>query len=274
MLLIFVCLPITNFADISYCPLNAGDTWTYHRVQEASPWGGGEAYDDSVIYAIIDTSYKSDSLTINFSTYSTQDTISDTLKYIIVNNISNFRSQGQGSIFLPVYALGETASTCNKIFYNAESLYLCTYNNNPLCQAETINQLEHYGLYQYYLMSSCPGPGPFTLNLISFNGTKITVDVESIKDKETSKETCPNVLKLDQNTPNPFNSTTNIIYNTGNNLFGTICIFNVSGRLVHLEQVMGRGSITWNAGKNPSGIYVCKLNIGKQAQSIKMMLMK
>ncbi len=63
------------------------------------------------------------------------------------------------------------------------------------------------------------------------------------------------------NYPNPFTSSTTFAFNTISEK-GKIEIFNVLGQKVFSNKiVIGQKSITWNAKKMPSGIYIAKLSV-------------
>jgi len=63
------------------------------------------------------------------------------------------------------------------------------------------------------------------------------------------------------NYPNPFTSSTTFTFNTISEK-GKIEIFNILGQKVFSNKiVIGQKSITWNAKKMPSGIYIAKLSV-------------
>ncbi|MCK4339805.1 MAG: T9SS type A sorting domain-containing protein, partial [Candidatus Cloacimonetes bacterium] len=83
------------------------------------------------------------------------------------------------------------------------------------------------------------------------------------------------------NYPNPFsNSTTISFFNTKPSKNTKIKIYNIKGQLVkQLSIVNCKSSIDWdgkdeNGKQVPSGIYLCKLSIGKEAIVRKMVLLR
>ncbi|OGJ91105.1 MAG: hypothetical protein A2248_01005 [Candidatus Raymondbacteria bacterium RIFOXYA2_FULL_49_16] len=76
-----------------------------------------------------------------------------------------------------------------------------------------------------------------------------------------------------ENNPNPFNPTTNILYNTLGNT-GILKIFNAEGKVVYSNTVSGKGSLIWNAANQPSGMYFSKLIVGKRNVTKRMILIK
>ncbi|MBN1164150.1 MAG: T9SS type A sorting domain-containing protein, partial [Candidatus Krumholzibacteriota bacterium] len=84
----------------------------------------------------------------------------------------------------------------------------------------------------------------------------------------------------------PFNPATTIPYRVGQSLSGarvTIAFFDVSGKLIDRHELgikpSGDHTFNWNpalsAGRNlPSGVYYCKLQIGKEAFTRKMIMLR
>ena len=85
------------------------------------------------------------------------------------------------------------------------------------------------------------------------------------------------------NYPNPFNPTTNILYNIKENAHIDIRIYNIKGQLVkkliNENQTTGRYSVVWNGVDNKannvaSGIYFVKMKQGNKSISKKIILTK
>ena len=79
------------------------------------------------------------------------------------------------------------------------------------------------------------------------------------------------------NYPNPFNPTTAISFSvTQTSSFVTVEIYNSKGQKIdELSVPNGQSSITWEADKFSSGVYLYKLIVGgKEAVSNKMLLLK
>lgn len=74
--------------------------------------------------------------------------------------------------------------------------------------------------------------------------------------------------------PNPFNPSTSIQYETGRASKGILEVLNVNGQKVFSRAVFGRGSLIWNAGQRPSGLYLCRLSVGKTILNKTMVLVK
>ena len=86
-----------------------------------------------------------------------------------------------------------------------------------------------------------------------------------------------------QNYPNPFNSSTVILYDIDHGGFVRVDIFDIMGRLVTKlpEQYRGPGrySVVWtgiahNGVALPSGLYLCRLQVGGVAATTKILLLK
>jgi hypothetical protein len=88
----------------------------------------------------------------------------------------------------------------------------------------------------------------------------------------------PNSIELAQNFPNPFNPSTTIGYQLGQNGFVTLKVFNAVGdevaTLVNGEQEAGPHSATFSGEELPSGTYLYQLNVNGNIQQKKMVLMK
>jgi hypothetical protein len=86
------------------------------------------------------------------------------------------------------------------------------------------------------------------------------------------------------NSPNPFNPSTEIRYQLSDIRdidFAAIEIYNIKGQLVDKlpitpsPEIIGKGSVTWNASEFASGVYFYKLSVdGKQKGIKKMLLLK
>jgi len=79
-------------------------------------------------------------------------------------------------------------------------------------------------------------------------------------------------------TPNPFNSTTSIVYTLPTSEMVTVKIFNLSGREVSiLYEGMSDPGIhiyTWDASGLPSGLYVCRMETDAKVASIKLAMIR
>lgn len=101
--------------------------------------------------------------------------------------------------------------------------------------------------------------------------------------KLTNDEERPFTYNLNSNYPNPFNATTNIMFEIVETEMVTLDIYNILGRkvntLVNEEMNAGNHQVTWN-GKNSSGnnvstgYYFYKITTPNYSQARKMLLLK
>ena len=114
------------------------------------------------------------------------------------------------------------------------------------------------------------------------------VDAQHFTDVEEEEEGESQIrhFSLSQNYPNPFNPVTRIqysVYSRQTAAHTTVRIYNIQGQLVRtlVDQPKQAGSyqVVWD-GKNQSGkdvgsgIYFCKLKVGDNSQTKKMVLIK
>lgn len=83
---------------------------------------------------------------------------------------------------------------------------------------------------------------------------------------------------LYQNQPNPFTQTTKIHFTLNASLFTNLTIYDVHGkevaRLADEVKPKGEHEVTWDAKDHPSGIYHCRIQLGKYSQVMRMVVMK
>jgi hypothetical protein len=95
---------------------------------------------------------------------------------------------------------------------------------------------------------------------------------------EGVNEEGPAGFSVAQNTPNPFNPTTEINFTIPSKGLVTIDIVNVAGQKVHTirKENLDAGShkVTWNAASMPGGVYFYTVTSGKFSRTMKMMLVK
>jgi hypothetical protein len=93
-----------------------------------------------------------------------------------------------------------------------------------------------------------------------------------------AESSLPVAIALVQNYPNPFNPTTAISYQLSAASRTTIVIYDLTGRevvtLVDGLKDAGSYSVVWDASKNASGIYFCRMVAGTYTATKKMVLMK
>jgi hypothetical protein len=88
----------------------------------------------------------------------------------------------------------------------------------------------------------------------------------------------PLLSKLDQNYPNPFNPTTVLTYQLSTYGYATLKVYDVLGRevatLVDGERSAGVHTVSWDASRLSSGVFLYRLKVGDFSDVKKMILMK
>ncbi len=88
----------------------------------------------------------------------------------------------------------------------------------------------------------------------------------------------PASFSLEQNYPNPFNPTTLISYSLPVGGTASLKVFSLDGKevatLVHGNQSAGRRVVPFNAGHLASGVYLYRLQLGRFAQTRKLVLLR
>jgi hypothetical protein len=103
----------------------------------------------------------------------------------------------------------------------------------------------------------------------------VPANVTSLEDGEVM----PTEVELAQNYPNPFNPSTMIRYAVPSQSAVTLEVFDILGRQVATlvnNQVMpaGRHSVSFDAGRFASGVYVYRLVVGEKVMTKRMVLIK
>jgi hypothetical protein len=121
--------------------------------------------------------------------------------------------------------------------------------------------------------------------LSTYQYSLVVIGEDGVEHRSSSEQvtTPARMLALEQNVPNPFNPSTTISFVIPVAAPTVLAVFDVSGALVRvlIDDVMpvGRGTIQWD-GTNKlgesvgSGTYFCRLTVGKQVATRKMLLLK
>ncbi len=111
----------------------------------------------------------------------------------------------------------------------------------------------------------------------------LPIDVYQSFDLSPVPQLRPGTLELSQNTPNPFNPSTEIHFNVGKAGAGSLRIYNVRGELVRSLQsgrfAAGPGVVVWNGRADGgeaagSGVYFYRLEVGAEVLTKRMVLLK
>lgn len=113
----------------------------------------------------------------------------------------------------------------------------------------------------------------------SFSNYKLLPEtVSNDVDTAVEDETVPGSFALRQNYPNPFNPVTTIHYDVGVFSQVKLEVFDVLGRrvatLVDQQHGPGTHTVTFDAARLPSGLYLYRLEAGSTVKTKKMMLIK
>ncbi len=162
--------------------------------------------------------------------------------------------------------LTHSDSTDNSQSHLAPYLHTVTTGNSVECTA--------FSEYGYELGNA----GPLGLNgnaCVAYLGAeKFTVNISGVNDAVNTV----NSFALSQNYPNPFNPSTKINYSLPVKSNVSLKVYDMLGRevanLVNATQEAGSHSISFNASKMASGLYIYTLKSGNNVTSKKMMLLK
>ena len=93
-----------------------------------------------------------------------------------------------------------------------------------------------------------------------------------------SEDDIPDKFHLFQNYPNPFNNSTVINYVLAEENHTSLKIYNILGEEIEVlvNQILPAGSYQtkFNAAELPGGVYICRLQAGRNIQNIKLILLK
>jgi hypothetical protein len=119
-----------------------------------------------------------------------------------------------------------------------------------------------------------------TLNAAGYTGNQFTVvglgpDV-GVQEEVGNRRTTPHNVRLFQNRPNPFKSSTAIRFELAEPAHVGLSIYDITGRLVETlaneTQEPGVHRVRWNRKSNPSGVYFFTLKAGEFVQTRKMVV--
>jgi Secretion system C-terminal sorting domain len=133
----------------------------------------------------------------------------------------------------------------------------------------TTTEKQSYSFTDELLLS---GKYHYRLKQIDFDGSYEFSQILEVNIEVPAK------FSLEQNFPNPFNPTTTINYSIKYNGSVQLRVFDILGRkvteLVNKTQQAGDYSVTFNASKQPSGIYFYVLKSGNFSETKKLLLLK
>ena len=129
------------------------------------------------------------------------------------------------------------------------------------------------GIWYYYTVFSRNNGGEYSVPTYESRDSVMLSGVGVIDDVEM-----PHRISYLRSYPNPFNTSSTLQYRLAQSSSVTIEICNIVGQRVAIvfEGVRQAGghSITWDGSNFPSGVYFARLEAGKHAESIKIVLLK
>ena len=109
-------------------------------------------------------------------------------------------------------------------------------------------------------------------------GEEITISNSALKKLTVTEEVVPDKYALEQNFPNPFNSSTNIRYSIPSDCFVNISLYNTLGeKIAEIENSFhkaGNYQVRFTATDLPSGMYIYRMKSGGNISVKKMMILK
>ncbi len=116
-----------------------------------------------------------------------------------------------------------------------------------------------------------------SINAVVMNDTTISFHTSGVS-AVTEQAKIPTTFSLKQNFPNPFNPSTEIQFNLQDAGNVTLRIYDILGNLVNelVNQRMSGGThtVSFTADNLSAGVYYYRLQVGNEAQTKKMILMK
>ena len=101
-------------------------------------------------------------------------------------------------------------------------------------------------------------------------------DIFPVAVEEQSEGNIPVAFMFQQNYPNPFSGKTVAGYKLQVAAYVELTVFDINGKevatLINQKQSPGKYEVEFDAGELPSGIYYCRLTVGKYSQTRKMIL--
>jgi hypothetical protein len=127
------------------------------------------------------------------------------------------------------------------------------------------------------VFASTSAPSIITIPLSGNGDPSLAVEKSDVK--------IPQSFGLEQNYPNPFNPSTTINYQLAATSNVTLKVYDITGRevatILNKDEIAGAYSVTWDATRFASGIYLCKITATSQSnrrmhfeQTRKMLLLK
>tara|TARA_R110000868_G_scaffold368227_1_gene631191 strand:- start:13609 stop:16575 length:2967 start_codon:yes stop_codon:yes gene_type:complete len=138
-----------------------------------------------------------------------------------------------------------------------------------------VGDLNDDGFYDIMMLSQSDNEDAFVSSRVYMFSPNSGIEATNIENESFN----PFEYRLSQNYPNPFNPSTNIEFRLGNTSMVTLKVYDVLGRevanLVNNQQYQsGSYTVSFDASKLASGMYIYRLEAGGFSQTRKMLLIK
>jgi photosystem II stability/assembly factor-like uncharacterized protein len=182
----------------------------------------------------------------------------------------------------PMGLSGVCFSDKETVFAIGGSCWSNEYARNGLVIRST-NRGESWGVLvdSMYLLTGVYSCSPKNITAVGFWGTVVatsTGGVTSENDTQGDRARIPWHLALHQNYPNPFNPSTTIRYELPTSSFVRLSVYDMLGRevsiLVNERKDAGSYDVKFNAAGLSSGVYFCRVTVGEDIFSKKMLIVE
>lgn len=190
-----------------------------------------------------------------------------------------FRSSNDGISWISI-ALPPPGIRIQTLYSSGDRLFVGTVNDGIYSTSDKGSTWESIN---YGLTSSASSVLSFTHDAVNIycgttSGVWYRPISDVISDAHVEPEAVPGPYMLQQNYPNPFNPVTTISYSLSLRERVRISVFNLLGMEIRVlvDEVQGPGTLAvpFDGSDLPSGVYVCKLNVGSFTDVKKMILLR
>lgn len=127
------------------------------------------------------------------------------------------------------------------------------------------------------LATRCPDPCDYG-RIACTSGGALTATIGELTSVMDSENEVPTSFELGQSYPNPFNSSTTIIYSLPRSTHVTLKVYNMKGQeietIMNEKQEAGVHKIKWKPSNLSSGVYVYRLKAGEFTETKKLILLR
>jgi len=264
---------------VTICDTTVNST-TYSKVAIVDLFETATGWDATVIADDIDTSSTAawqNGSGMGLGQMGTCDYLAfDTTRNIMAAQYINTGKSGYADVYLKYKKLGDTAWSAAMNLTNSDSTDNSQTQFAPFLRT-VVNgnsvQCTAFSMYGYQAGVESPTVNPAAAAIAYVGAETFTVSLTGVNDKIDV-----NSFALSQNYPNPFNPSTMVNYSLPQKSNVSLKVYDILGRevasLVNATQEAGNHSVSFNASKLASGLYIYTLKAGNNVSSKKMMLLK